>query len=190
MNEIYPENRRLFCDILGIRDANLDHLVSEAARFSRADGLPYFIELLQEVEKFIQDDTPESSLRPLRQSYIFPVRHASASSGFNFLSRVDSLSEWFITDCTHLEKSFRGKVPMLAFSVGDIGRIKRLLQMIGAEHRKLSHAAQGNAETVGNSSHWQDYTNSLRGKVNSILRYGLRFFAAPNQAFDSTTEFA
>jgi hypothetical protein len=43
---------------------------------------------------------------------------------------------------------------------------------------------------VGNSSHWQDYTNSLRGKVNSILRYDLRFFAAPSQASDSTTEFA
>jgi hypothetical protein len=189
LSEIYPENRRLFCDILGIQDANLDHLVREATGFSCPDGLPYLIELLQEVEKYIKDDTPESSIRPLRHSNVFPIRLSSSSSGFNYLSRGESLSEWFIADCTHLEKSFRGKIPMLAFSVGDTGRIKRLLRMTGVEHRKLSHAAQGNAETVGNSSHWQDYTNSLRLKVNSILRYDLTFFASPNKAFQPITEF-
>lgn len=180
LSEIYPENRRLFCDILGIQDANLDHLVREAKEFSVADSLPYIIELLQEVEKYIKDETPESSIRPLRDSNVFPIHQSSASARFELSSPGDSLSEWFIADCTHLEESFRGKLPMLAFSVGDTGRIKRLLRMTGAENRKLSHAARGDAETVGNPRHWQDYTDTLRSKVNSILRYDPAFFASPN----------
>jgi hypothetical protein len=189
LSEIYPENRRLFCDILGIKDANLDHLVRETTGLSHSDNLSYIVEVFQELEKFIKDDTPESSIRPLRDSYVFPVRLSSASFGFNFLSPGDSISEWFIADCTHLEKAFRGKVPMLAFSVEDIGRVKRLLRMAGVEHRKLSYATQGNAETVGDSSHWQDYTDSLRSKVNSILRYDLTSFASLNKTFQPNNEF-
>jgi hypothetical protein len=190
LSEIYPGNRRLFCDILGIQDANLDHLVREAKEFPSSASLSYITELLQEVEKYIKDDTPDSSIHPLRGSFIFPVRLSSASSGFNFRARGNSPPEWFIADCTHLETSFRGKLPMLAFSVADTGRIKRLLRMTWAEDRKLSHAAKGNAETVGNSSLWQDYTDSLRGKVNSILRYVLTFFVLPNKAFQPATEFS
>jgi len=92
-------------------------------------------------------------------------------NGYNRLLKPEATAEWFIADASHLEVSFRDKLPLLAFSIEETGRMKRLLKMTHLEHRNLSEVVQGNAETVGNSVFWREYTTTLRSKTNSILRY-------------------
>jgi hypothetical protein len=70
-----------------------------------------------------------------------------------------------------LEKSFRGRVPLLAFSIEHILQMERLLKALGLEARKLSKAAKGVPVTQGSVNLHQANMDSLRVKADFILRY-------------------
>ena len=171
LKELYPQNQKLFCDVLGVQDAKLGSLIQEARRLSLLDDLPYIANLFTEIEKFIKDEIFDENLSGLRTGRIFPVRNSSSRNGFDQLLTADSPNEWFIADCSHFQRSFNGKIPLLAFDVRDIGRMKRLLRKAGVENRRLSAVANGTAKTIGNVTVLENKTRVFKNKVNSILRY-------------------
>jgi hypothetical protein len=170
LHGLYPDNRRLFSNLLGLGDASLQHLIKEALQFTTTDDLEYITDVFLELEKHITDNTPTSETSSLRKQSIFPVQGVGTGLRFSSLRSSNAAHEWFIADATHLKKSFDNKVPLLAVDVADVGRLKRFLKAAGVEGRKLSHAVEGSAETVGSMWPWEQYTNRLRDRAEFILR--------------------
>jgi hypothetical protein len=171
LKDIYPANKKLFCDILKISNAGAADLVREAKCFQNGDKLQDIKDLFLEMEKILQDDESETAFRALFWSAIFPVRNVAAETGYNQLMRHDPLTpHWFIADRVHLEESFKGKVPLLAFTVEDVSRMTRLLRKLGVEGRKLTKAAKSIPTTQGNATPDRAYKESLLVKIDFILR--------------------
>lgn len=173
LKDLYPQNGRLFCTILGVEDANLTTLVQEARAITMSSGLGYILSLFLEVEKFLKEDTAINLPVEIRKLQILPVRNVGSVAGYDSLFSADSAGEWFIADCSHFQRSFSGKIPLLALDVADIARLKRLLQKAGIEKRRLSMIANGTAQTNGGVSFLEAETKAFRSKVNSILRYAI-----------------
>jgi len=78
---------------------------------------------------------------------------------------------WFIADRHHLRRSFEGVIPLLAFSVEDIGQMGLALEMLDVESRLLSKQVREETSVSGHS--WRDslYTRKLRRKVKFIARH-------------------
>lgn len=171
LKDLYPQNGRLFCTILGVEDANIATLVQEARAITMSSGLGYILSLFLEVEKILKDNTAVNMPVETRKLQIFPIRNVGSVTGYDSLFSVDSAGEWFIADCSHFHRSFAGKIPLLALDVADIGRLKRLLQKAGVEERRLSIISNGSAQTNGSVSFLDVETRAFRSKVNSILRY-------------------
>ncbi|ORX95880.1 hypothetical protein BCR34DRAFT_187331 [Clohesyomyces aquaticus] len=167
--EVYPQQLQLFCNILGLRDAEIEHLVKEICQVRTLDQLSYITDLFLELEKMIKDDTPEYEVASLRSRHVLPVKTANGP-GFQHLFSPMTGSQWYIPDRPQLEVSFRGKVPLLAFTTSEVSKLKRLVKLLHLETRKLSNCAVGTARTEGRTRPFQEWTNSLRAKASCILR--------------------
>lgn len=168
--DVYPQLVQLFCNTLGVKDAEIEVFVKEMKELRLSDHFPYITELFLELEKLIKDDTPEYKLSELQSQAIFPVQETSVATSSFQLVAPNGKMEWFIPDRPYLERSFRGKVPLLVFSSGDVSKLKRLMKMLHIETRKLSNCVKGTARTEGRALPSSEWTNSLRAKANCILR--------------------
>ena len=148
----------------------MQDLIREASQFNLLDDIGYITEVFKELEKFLTDKTPASETVELTKRSVFPVSKSVDGPGFDCLLSSDIKHQWWIADTMHLAESFKGIIPLLAIDVEDIGRLKRLFKAAKVELRKLSHDAEGIAHTDGYIESWPDYTKSLQGKANSILR--------------------
>jgi hypothetical protein len=171
LNSLYPDCRRLFTSLLGLQNANLQHLIMETKQFVSADSIHYISGVFRELEKFLDDKTSWSETSGLSEHNIFPVRTSTNQGSFDRLLGASSSHIWWIADTTHLLRSFEGRIPLLALSVDDIGGLKRLLKFAKVDLRKLSHAVEGNARILGFMMPWEAQTKLLQKRANSILRY-------------------
>lgn len=174
LKDIYPSNRRLFCDILGVKDVRIENLVNEVAKFQRGTDLSYMSRIFLEMEKFLQKDSRalEPHVARLRGQRIYPTRNNELDRGYSQLQYGNPWSnyQWFIADRRHLNESFRGKVQLLAFSVEQIIQMPYLLRALGCDGRRLSKAAKSVPVTKGSVNLHQEYIASLRPKAHFILR--------------------
>lgn len=174
LKEHYPDNKKLFIDVLGVYDASIETIIQETRQFTRLVNLDYIRDVFLELEKCIKDlkdEVPATTAEPLHTRSIFPVRTISESSGFSLLRSSNSSTEWFIADSAHLARSFQGRLPLLALDVSDVGRLKRVFKVAKAEMRKLSNVADCTARVIGNEMPWPSYQDALRKKANFILRF-------------------
>jgi hypothetical protein len=171
LKDLYPQNGRLFSTILGVEDASITTLVQEARAITTLSGLDYILNLFLEIEKMLKDSPAISMPFETRRLDMFPVRSVGSVADYDSLFSADGSAEWFIADCSHFQRSFAGKIPLLAMAVADVGRFKRLLQKTGAEKRRLSIISNGSASTNGGVLFLDVETKAFRSKVNSILRY-------------------
>lgn len=84
---------------------------------------------------------------------------------------VTNQEKWVIADRRDLLERFRGIVPILAFTVQEVGQISRLLKALGLENRKLSSFAKQRAVARGRVLFNSPYSNLLRAKARFIIRY-------------------
>ena len=171
LSSLYPDSRRLFTSLLGLQNANLQHLIMETKQFVSDDSIQYIVEVFKELEKFLTDKTSPSETSDLSEQNIFPIRTSTDQSRFDCLRGANQSHIWWIADTTHLLRSFEGRVPLLALSVEDVGGLKRLFKFAKVDLRKLSHAVEGNARILGFMIPWEAQTTLLRERANSILRY-------------------
>jgi hypothetical protein len=174
LKDLYPQNHRLFCTILGVEDAKLATLIEEFRWMSTSWGLDYVLSLFLEVTKMLKDNNSVGITAEIRDNVLFPILRVGSLTGVDYYIRANDADEWFIADCTHFHRSFAGKIPLLALDVADVGRLKRLIQKAGIDQRRLSIVANGKAETYGGVEFLDAETRAFRSKVNSILRYGIR----------------
>jgi hypothetical protein len=155
---------------LNVEDASIDTLVLEAKSIARPADIAYITEIFLELDKYLQHDNPEEAVHSLRDAKIFPIRQHAPMGEYDYLRKGISSNDWFIADRRHLEESFKGKIPLLALTINDIGEMKRLFKALNVEWRKLTNAAKAVPTIVGSSVINQEYTDLFRTKVDAILR--------------------
>jgi hypothetical protein len=167
--DLYPQLVQLFCNTLDLKDAEIEDLVKEISLVQLMDPLSYITELFLELEKLIKDDTPERVVSSLKGRFFLPI-HQTNSSQYVLLASASGAAKWYIPDRPYLEDSFRGKIPLLAFSASETTKMKRLLRLLHLDTRKLSNCVTGTARTEGTIVPFREWTDSLRAKADCILR--------------------
>jgi hypothetical protein len=74
LKDLYPQNGRLFSNILGVEDASITTLVQEARTITTFSGLDYIVSLFLEIEKMLKDNPAVSMSFETRRLDMFPVR--------------------------------------------------------------------------------------------------------------------
>jgi hypothetical protein len=176
LKDIYPGAKRLFCTVLGVKDASLDDVVKEAKQFQPAHHLPYILSIFQEMEKALEQEASESSelvessIASLKACNAFPVKSVASASGDHELKNSNKATEWFIADRVPLRESFDGLIPLLCFSSDDIAQLQRVVKALGLQPRKLSKAAKSVPKTVGDVRSNPKLTQLFRARADFIIR--------------------
>ncbi|KAF4430289.1 putative Heterokaryon incompatibility protein, partial [Fusarium austroafricanum] len=184
---VYPSLRPLFVEVIGMKKADLSTFVAEARSISPSrplyDIIGLFREISIELKKPRNKEGGEELLRNVVSCKIFPLHEGNDvfTEGPSYYSRViepnlDHLStalgdsEWYIADRAHLEKSFHGKVPLLAVSCYRIHEFMPMIQALKLEGRLLSRIAKDKVLKKGEAKEHFAYTNSMRTRSDLILR--------------------
>lgn len=168
LESLFPAQQFLFCNVLGLGNANLKSLVLEAQQIGAADTLEYIAQVFVGISQFL--DPPvfkpaDTELAQLIRCRVFPTRIDAKQHTLN-----SALDTWYIPDRSHLRESFESKVPFLALDKKAIEKIRPLIQKLGLEHRLLSKNAVGIKLIEDKGSLHAVYTNSLREKARFIAR--------------------
>ena len=139
-NSEYPESERLFQCLLSTGSRDIDSLVIKATKiddsYPLADILAIFSRI-NEALKGLSRSRATRALQPLDSKRFLPVtRHQHTPSYDRLVSTKDT--PWFIADRPHLQESFRGKVPLLAFSPNELERMEGFIKGLYLNTRRLS----------------------------------------------------
>ena len=174
LNEIYPAHKRLFCEVLNVWDACLSDVIEEAKSFEAGDSLTHITSIFRAMSKLLEDEQTTDALnelRSLKKHKAFPVSTSEViPKQANLLSRLDIAIEWFIADTTPLNAKFRGLLPLLDIKVDDLAAMHRLGQKLGFRERFLSEQAINHPRTQGHVEYDEALTDTLRSKVDFIIR--------------------
>jgi len=174
--DIYPSNKRLFCEILGVQDATLQDFIHEAKYFEPGDSLAHVTALFHTLEKLLEKDDTASNrtdFHRLHSFHMFPVSK-NWKQEMHQVSGLETSShgaEWFIADTTPLRAIFAGIVPLLDIKVDDLGAMDQVLGEMGLKDRFLSKVATSVPRTQGTVELNEALTKSFRSRVDYIIRY-------------------
>ncbi|KAK3364627.1 hypothetical protein B0T25DRAFT_576849 [Lasiosphaeria hispida] len=167
----YPELGDFICGTLEVGNETLITALDELRKISPSDDLPYITQVFKALNGHLQRGDVDSTTDepPIGELKLFPVSSKPwDSSNFDVLMSGKQKDVWFIADRHHLRRSFEGAIPLLAFSVEEIGRMGLALTMLGVECRLLSKQVKEETSVSGNSRYDWSYTSKLRRKVKFI----------------------
>jgi hypothetical protein len=174
LKEIYPAHKRLFCDVLDAWDASIADVVAEAKKFEPGDSLQHITSIFHAMSKFLEDDetaVAQTQLRSLKFQKIFPVSKSEVMPEKAAMPMsLKSSDEWFIADTEPLNTKFRGLVPLLDIKVDDLTAMHQLGQQLDLGRRLLSKEVSNIPRTSGVVELDQELTDTLRSKVDFIIR--------------------
>jgi hypothetical protein len=165
----YPQHRKLFWNLLGIRDADLSTLATEAQQLSITDPLTHISDLLITISRYL-GIYKNQDVFPFASYAMFPVqskRLGSTQASIDLRTASNS-DEWYIADLERLGRSFNGKLDLLAIDQGTRDKIKPLIEALQMEDRLLSWSAYGNPVAEGSKCLDGVYTASFKRKAKYI----------------------
>jgi hypothetical protein len=166
----YPEHRELFWSVLGIRDADLSTLATEAQQLSISDSLTHISDLLIAISRFLEIHKNPKKVSRFASYAMFPVhlkRRGSTQVSIDLKTASDS-DEWYIADLERLGRSFDGKLNLLAIDQDTRDKIKPLIRALRMERRLLSRSAHGIPVAGGSKCLDVEYTASFKRKAKYI----------------------
>lgn len=176
LDAIYPGHKRLFWEILGVREATLNDLVEEVKQFQIGDSLKQITTILHKMEKMMEEDSNVSrtSLQALRYSRAFPITNPKnrekESERVTTLKNVSTVPEWFVADTAKLRTTFAGVVPLLDIKVDDQTQMDQVLTQLHMKPRFFSNAATSKPKVKGAIEFDQQLTDKIKSKVDFIVR--------------------
>ena len=175
LKDIYPGNKRLFCEILGVQDVVLNDLVREARYFEIGDSVAHITSIYHTMENFLGEKNPlelQNCLVRLIASDSFPVSKnwKVETDQVLGLQSASVSSEWFIADTIPFRTIFAGIVPLFDIKVDDLAPMDQVLHHVGLKSRFLSKQAVSMPRTQGVVELNQELTETYRSKVDFIIR--------------------
>ena len=154
----YQDCKKLFVNILGIKEAGLSHVVQEFSSVSRENGQPSvhrFEKLCFTLARFVSQSHGLTTVQLARIQYapVFPILQSrddsQEDSGIFWRSIRDG--GWYIPDRITLESVFRGRIGMLEMSVKSVKTLQHLFTALGCKTMFLSECVREVVEPRGNS---------------------------------------
>ncbi|KAB5583473.1 hypothetical protein GE09DRAFT_302763 [Coniochaeta sp. 2T2.1] len=152
----YPDCARLFVNVLGVKEATLDHVVDEFCsefRGNKKTAVQRFGKMCRMLARFMSRNggLSYSQRARIRSAPVFPVlqdRDAlRESSNILWCSAEDE--GWYIPDKITLEELFRGKVGMLEISVKSAKDLEPLFKDLGCATIFLSRCVRETVKPQG-----------------------------------------
>ncbi|XMA12910.1 hypothetical protein WAI453_005701 [Rhynchosporium graminicola] len=135
VGELYPGNKQLFWQVLGVRNSNLRDLIDEATQFWAGDSLMHVSAIFKAISKLMEADESKCfqvyAKRDLEK--VFPVSK-NWKNDTDVVTEIKSMNEsceWFIADTAVLQTTFAGVVPLLDIKVDDLISMTTLLEELG-----------------------------------------------------------
>lgn len=183
LKRYYPRLGGFLSIALQVGNESLATVLAELRQITPSDGLEYVSQLFKAVNgnmKRVHGTCSSVDFDAMAKSHIFPITAAAAESSGSFdrLLSGEQYHVWFIADRHYLHRSFEGVIPLLAFSVEDVGRMGPALSMLGVENRLLSKQVKEETWATGSGRLDTSYTRNLRRRARFLSRYKNSRFAA------------
>lgn len=157
LRSYYKDCEELFVTVLGVKAADLRHVVHEFCcvfEGNREPAVERFEKICSTLARFLSRSRSlaPSHLALVRNARVFPIlssRDNSQESSLLWRSIQDG--DWYIPDRITLENVFRGRVGLLDISVKSVGTLQDLFKALGCTTMLLSHCVQETVEPRGNS---------------------------------------
>ncbi|RFU27993.1 hypothetical protein B7463_g8347, partial [Scytalidium lignicola] len=148
LEKFYEDCKKLFQDVLEVKDADPERLLNEIET-CRPTALPDILALFQNAEMMMKKNG-QNKIKGVEKSWaIFPVYNLSSKPGQFHLTHWYDHSAWWIADNMELRESAGSKIPLLAFDYIDILRMPYIVDAFNLETRMLSTMAEKKYEHEG-----------------------------------------
>lgn len=156
LRKYYGDCKTLFCDFLGVKSANTQHVVNELCTISKGDDQvnQRFEELFTLLERYNSTKSGLNSyqIQRIRTAPVFPVNTIVGLNGEpDIVLRSMDSSLWYIPDRATLESAFRGKAELLNLPVTSVRKLKDLFKNLRCEELFLSSAVEEEVTPCGTS---------------------------------------
>jgi hypothetical protein len=166
LETVFPTCTMLFRCLLANEDAELSPLIAKTMFITKSTTLSKITEIFHGLNKVIKTMNPmrvHASIRPLMARPIFPIV-ISGHKDFDALAR-SSDSHFYIGDRDHLTSSFRGVIPLLAFTSEELSEMQDLLRILEVNSLLLSKIVHSETKPQGRISVHYEYTRFLRART-------------------------
>ncbi|XTI91300.1 hypothetical protein V2W45_716603 [Cenococcum geophilum] len=163
----FPTCTVLFRCLLANEDAELGPLIAKVTFITMSTTLSKITEIFHSLSKVIKTMNPiraHAAIRPLMSRPIFPIVYSGRKDGFDVLA-CSSDPRFFIGDRAHLASSFRGVVPLLAFTSEELSEMQDLLWILKVNSLQLSKIVHSETKPQGRVSVHYEYTRFLRART-------------------------
>jgi len=167
----------LFRSHLLIPNAGIEHLIREAAAISRLEQ-----PVAPRIEKLFLAFTAHVKARgfdadqkaKIQELEMFPIVSTPENEPYLYLTSVTSKKPWLIADRANFRTQFQLVMPVLAFSVEFVLKIKRFLEALDLKDRFLSDLATSITEAHGDVNLHKELTLRYRARGKYLFRYFFR----------------
>ncbi|EEY15701.1 conserved hypothetical protein [Verticillium alfalfae VaMs.102] len=168
----YPNHESLFRNCLMIPDVGVEHIIKEAKRISeRGDNtIPYIEKILSALAIHSDYHITVPQKKELAAMAIFPISTGPADGTYQSLSSINSKKPWLIADREVFKTQFQHLLPMLAFSVRFVLKIRKFLLALGLGDRCLSKLASSVTEARGEAVINKELTEKYRSRSSLFFR--------------------
>jgi hypothetical protein len=157
----YPTSKELFRTYLRLSNVTQDHVIKELLQTTSTTSFDRLQELLLLLNKHLDSKSPKDCLSQLKGKKIIPVRETDGE-----LCRMDYNSDvWYFPDRQNLLDSFSGSLPLIAFEVKIVKKLKPLIQAMALQDYLLSVADTSATKVVGAKIFDERKTLDLRKRV-------------------------
>ena len=175
MAKLYPSCSGLFQDILGVKEAGLQTVLTELFAISESDDLGYIFDLFTSLNKNTSTGARAlitDNAETFRTIPVFPIelKGSRKDPSVHHLGSISADSVWYIADRPHLRDKFRGRVPLLAFDNEQLGRMKWIYFLPFMTKRLLSKLAVCKPQRGLKATLHEPFTSLLRGRSKYIMR--------------------
>ncbi|KAM0283500.1 hypothetical protein ACHAQH_002451 [Verticillium albo-atrum] len=168
----YPNHEALFRNCLSVPDAGVDHIIKEAKLIgeSKNNTITYIEKILLALTTHSLSRFTQSQKDEIKTMTIFPISTGPADGNYQYLSSIDSKKPWLIADREVFRTQFQHILPVLAFSVRSVLRMRKFLLALDLGDRCLSKLASSVTEARGDTIINQELTEKYRSRSALFFR--------------------
>jgi len=166
----YPTCTTLLRSLLITQDGAFAPVLARATSISASMELCDISRIFRDLDKGIRTMSRQNalkSLRPLTSHRMVPVINSQRASGFDYLAQTSDTSV-YIADRSELLESFRGIVPLLAFTREDLSEMQELFSIMRVKWLRLQEVVRSDTSPRGQINAHYDYTARLRARSDYL----------------------
>jgi hypothetical protein len=166
-----------FFQRLGVKAPSVDMFIKELKLVADGERAPTVREVRHFIDEINRREPRDGTLKELNQLNILPVKQANGQVALR-----NTGNDFSIIDRLEYAKAFKGKTPILHFSLEEVHELQPFLSGLGLQGRYMSRIVEEKS-TVEGGARDPDLSDKFRQKAYALFRYVL--VLACEQGFDN-----